>query len=157
MELIFREGLTGMASFKKNIDNSYGLTLIETLASIVILSIVGLFLLNITFSSTKHGELQAKESFQINDTAYVLKQITKDLRKTSEVTTYSNEYKFKTSDGVLPIKYHYKNNILYRDNKIIANNIKEFKLETTNNKVHIYFIINGEKSATTISLRKGDF
>lgn len=146
-----------MASLKKSIDNSYGFTLIEILASIVILSIVGLLLLNIAFSSTKHGELQAKESFQINDTAYVLKQITKDLRKTSEVITYSNEYNFNTSEGTLLTKYHYKSNILYRDKQIIANKIKDFKMETSNNKVHIYFIINGEKSATTISLRKGDF
>lgn len=147
-----------MACFKKNIKDSSGLTLIEILAIIVILSIIGFILLNIVFSSTRYGDLQKKESFQINDTAFVLKQITKDLRKTSEVLSSNNGYDFNTSGGVLLVKYQYKNNTLYRDAQIIANNIYNFNIDNSStDKVKIYFIINGEKSLTTVSLRKGDF
>lgn len=147
-----------MASFKKAFKDNTGLTLIEILAVVVILSIVSFFLLNIALSSTKQGNIQSKESFQINDTAYVLKQITKDLRKTSEVIPHSNGYNFKQSGGTLFIKYNYQNNTLYRADQIIANNIHDFKIDTSiKDKVKIYFIINGEKSATTISLRTGDF
>lgn len=137
--------------------NERGLTLIEILAVIVILAIISTILINILFSASKQNVAQTNEAIQTNNAAYVLKQVTKDLRKTHEVTTNNNDYIFINSSNTLSVQYSYSNRTLYRNNAPIAMNIDDFLLEPMGETITISFRFNGEFYTTTINLRKGDF
>lgn len=159
------------------IKNQKGITLVELLATVVILFIISLFIFNIVYSSTNQNESQRKESSQINDAAYLLKQITKDIRKTNNLDSHdltTNTYIFKGDSLVIKYKYNAVNKKLYRyvvddpengvivnedDLKkgVIVNNVDAFSIPNpTSNQLEIKFTINGKNYDTKIALRKGN-
>ena len=145
-----------------------GLTLIEILASIVIFFIVSLLIFNIAYSSTKQNHDQSNEATQINNAAYLLKQITKDIRKTNNVETKlldaQTTYIFKNSNPtqgsppyIAEYKYDVNEKALYRNSSVLVNNVETFTLSVIDaeNEVEIEFSINGKHYDTKIALRKG--
>ena len=145
-----------------------GLTLIEILASVVIFFIVSLLVFNIAYSSTKQNHDQSNEAKQINNAAYLLKQITKDIRKTNNVETNvvaaQTTYIFKNSNptrGASPYiaeyKYDATQKALYRNSSVLVNNVETFTFSVIDaeNEVEIEFSINGKHYDTKIALRKG--
>lgn len=102
-----------------------GFTLVETLVVVVIISIISVLLFSILSSSTSTQQKQTTKNKNLQDTSYVLKLITKDFRKATEFDDATDT--FTTSDGQQT--YTLSNNTITRNGEIIANNIKEFKLE----------------------------
>ncbi|WP_431029585.1 PilW family protein [Lysinibacillus sp. LZ02] len=147
---------------RKITKNENGLTLVEILATVIILFIVCIFVYNIIFSANKQNTLQVTESKQINDAAYILKQITKDIRKTYDITinpSDANHYYFNDKNNNTLIEYIYTaDNSLYRDGGIIANNINSFSISpnSTTNTATITFVLNEQPYNTTLAFRRGD-
>lgn len=138
--------------------NYMGFTLVETLAAIVILSIVMLLVFSTLNSSVEQNKEQTAEAFQINDAAYTLKQITKDIRKTYRIDPHKNPYLFMDENNNLLFNYTYDSETkkLFRDNVIIVNNIEDFNMSWNEQTVSIYFNLNNQDYTTTIAFRKGD-
>ncbi len=107
------------------IKQQQGFTLAEVLAVVVIVSIISVLLFSILSSSTSTHQKQAKKNKNLQDTSYVLKLVTKDFRKATQFDDATDT--FTTRDGQQT--YTLLNNTITRNGEIIANNIKEFKLE----------------------------
>ena len=73
-------------------DNEKGITLIEILASIIILSIVSMFVFNIIVSSQNQQKVQQKEQNNLYDLTYTLKLITKDVRMSTSYDDTSKTF-----------------------------------------------------------------
>lgn len=138
--------------------NYIGFTLVETLAAIVIFSIVMILVFSTLNSSVEQNKEQTAEAFQINDAAYTLKQITKDIRKTYRIDPHKNPYLFMDENNNLLFNYTYDSETkkLFRDNVIIVNNIEDFNMSWNEQTVSIYFNLNNQDYTTTIAFRKGD-
>lgn len=63
------------------IKQQHGLTLIEVLAALVIVSIVSVLLVSILSSSTSNHQKQVTKNKELQDASYALKIITKDFRR----------------------------------------------------------------------------
>lgn len=143
----------------KVFNNSNGLTLIEIMAIVVILSIIGIFAANIMISSININSQQSAESKQITDSSYILKLITKDLRSTSSIDYKSNEYIFKddTENPIATYIFNPTDKSLMRNSSQIANDIVIFNISGNSNySVRIEFFLHGENYKTDIAFRKGD-
>lgn len=147
---------------EKVIDQENGLTLVELLATIIIIFLVFIFVFNITFSATHQNQTQTAESRQINDAAFILKQITKDIRKTYNISVDSsnkNHFYFTDKNNNILTEYIYSSNgDLHRKGQVLANNVSSFSLLTNlaTNTATITFILNGETYSTTLAFRRGD-
>ena len=157
----------GWYNMKKPVQSQSGLTLVEILAAVIILFIISLFIFNIVYSANKHNVEQSAESTQINNAAYLLKQMTKDIRKTNNVTPHTvideTTYKFENTSPingtphVAEYKYDTSEKSIYRNGAVLVNNVENFVLtqNTVDNTVTLKFTINGKDYDTTIALRKG--
>lgn len=147
---------------KKVIVQENGLTLVELLATVTIIFLVSIFVFNIIFSATHQNQTQTAESQQINDAAFVLKQITKDIRKTYSITIDSsnnNHYYFTDKNNNILTEYLYSaNGDLHRKGQILANNVRSFSFSTdmVSNTVTVSFTLNSETYSTTLAFRRGD-
>lgn len=136
--------------------NEKGMTLLEILASIVILSIVIISIFSIMNSTSKQQKEQIKEVQQIQSGAYILKQITKDLRKSNSVDDITGFVIF--NNDINPgnsIKYEYKKILgeLYRNDILIGTEIEDFSIIPDGKRIEVNFKINGEDYQTSIYLR----
>jgi Tfp pilus assembly protein PilW len=116
------------------INKSNGLTLVEVLAVLVLLSLVTLLIFSVlTFGqknfSTQQGQVQKQQ-----DLTYVTKLITKEVRQATSV---------KTENGTLVIDantYTLKENSIYKNNSELIAGIQAF-----------VYSINGSKLTLTIT------
>lgn len=136
--------------------NSKGLTLVEVLAVIVILSIVSTILMSILVSSNDTNKKQLTKNQQLDELSYVLKIITKDTRRTSEY----NKPTFKTKDGSTQFTYLFDktSNTITRNGEVIATNIKNFSINPESSIDFIEIEIennNGHKVTTQLVFRSG--
>lgn len=111
---------------------------------------------------------QKNEVQQIQSGAYILKQITKDMRKSHKIEIDSenaNKYYLYNKESPLPLyQYEYTSNAeLLRTDKyndvttVVGKNIESFSISTDNEgKAIIFFKINGKEYRTTIHFRRGD-
>ena len=136
--------------------NEKGISLVELLASIVLISILCIATFSIIVSSQTQNKEQSKETKQINDAAYVLKVVTKDIRNTNKITKTANDYEFLLHDNSA-IVYKFTSKEISRNGAVIANNISDFKIveNVTNETVHLSFTLNGKFYETILSFRKG--
>lgn len=147
---------------KKVIAQESGLTLLELLATIIIIFLVSIFVFNIIFSANHQNRTQMAESRQINDAAFILKQITKDIRKTYNISVDSsnkNHFYFTDKNNNILTEYIYNTDgDLHREGQILANNVSSFSLLTNlaTSTATITFILNGETYSTTLAFRRGD-
>lgn len=79
--------------------NEKGFTLVEVLAVIVILAIVGSILFNLLTSSTKEYKSQVDDTTNLNELSFIMKEITRDFRKTKIVDIQNNQVVFKTKEN----------------------------------------------------------
>lgn len=148
-----------MVAMRNITKNEKGLTLIELLATITILFIVSSLLYNIMLSGNKQNKEQVTESLQINDSAYILKQITKDIRKTYNITKdpdHPDRYLFMDKESKQIVEYTYKNKELSRNNAIIAFHIDRFSILTDTTSATVRFTMNDQTYETTLLFRRGD-
>ena len=142
----------------KWIKNSRGVSLIEILAATVLISIISLLVFDIVNASQKQSIEQTKEGQQINDAAYVLKVITKDVRKTSKVEFKpNNEYVFHLHESSKQVIYKYVNNELFRNDQLLANRVEGFEIKSTdqNSYIDVSFSINSQAYKASVAYRKG--
>ncbi|WP_096550728.1 PilW family protein [Ureibacillus thermosphaericus] len=142
--------------------NQQGLTLVEVLAVIIILSIIFTFIFSIMNSSISQHSEQGKEVQQIQSGAYILKQITKDMRKSYRIEINANKYYLYNKEKLL-YQYEYTSNaeLLRTDENndvtVVGKNIESFLISTDNEgkEATIFFEINGKEYRTTINFRRG--
>lgn len=79
--------------------NEKGFTLVEVLAAIVILAIVGSILFNLLTSSNKEYKSQVDDTTNLNELSFIMKEITRDFRKTKIVDIQTNQVVFKTKEN----------------------------------------------------------
>lgn len=139
----------------KWIKNSRGLSLAELLATVVLVSIILMLVFSIVVSSQSQSIEQTKEVQQINDASYVLKVLTRDFRKTTDVQINNDYYTLTLYEETMPVTYEFKNNELYRNNLILVNNIYGFSLKNDVTTIEIKFSMNGQNYHTSLSFRRG--
>lgn len=146
--------------------NQQGLTLVEVLAVIIILSIISTFIFSIMNSSISQHSEQGKEVQQIQSGAFVLKQITKDMRKSYRIEIDSenaNKYYLYNKEKLL-YQYEYtSNNELLRtdennDVTVVGKNIESFLISTDNEgkEATIFFKLMAKNIERPLILEEGD-
>ena len=109
-----------------NRNKEAGFTLIEVLAVTIISAIAMIFIYSIISQSTTTYQKQTNTNKEINDAAYTLKVITKDLRKTTAVVIGDNCQKLTltTNDG--DTSFTFKDNAILKDGIPLVKDIKSF-------------------------------
>lgn len=79
--------------------NEKGFTLVEVLAVIVILAIVSAILFNLLTSSNKEYKSQVDDTTNLNELSFIMKEITRDFRKSKIVDIQTNQVVFKTKEN----------------------------------------------------------
>lgn len=79
--------------------NEKGFTLVEVLAVIVILAIVGSILFNLLTSSNKEYKSQVDDTTNLNELSFIMKEITRDFRKSKIFDIQINQVVFKTKEN----------------------------------------------------------
>lgn len=147
---------------KKLIKNQRGITLVEILAAILLTGLVSILILNVLTESTNQYKEQLAKDKQLNDASYVLKVITKDMRKstanqitsiTNGININGNTYEFDESD-----------NSIKKNNETLIGNIDTFTVTNSlnNDEWTIYIKEKNDSYSktsevkTTIVLRSGD-
>lgn len=79
--------------------NEKGFTLVEVLAVVVILAIVSAILFNLLTSSNKEYKSQVDDTTNLNELSFIMKEITRDFRKSKIVDIQTNQVVFKTKEN----------------------------------------------------------
>ena len=130
---------------KKN----HGVSLVEVLAVIVILSIVGILLFSVISSGQKQYSIQGSKNQELKDISYALKVITKELRQNHNIIVVDNTITINN------IKYKQKNNSIIREDLntsseiILIDNITNFEVKGTSSYVEIAI----DNISTNIAIR----
>lgn len=100
------------SEYMRFIKNNRGFTLVEVLAVILILSIVSTILFSILSSSKETNKKQLENNEQLSELSYVLKLITKDMRKPLRMILIIQHLKtemvlFNTHISLMLKKYDY--------------------------------------------------
>lgn len=137
----------------KNNSNQDGLTLIEILAVMVLLSIITSSIFGLLISGNKNFERQSDNNSQLNELTFVLKQVTKDVRQSSTVQISSN---ILTLDSTTYL-YNVNTQSLERNGQVLSTSIKQFQVLQNNNQLFIEITgIFGKTVQTTVVLRSGE-
>lgn len=139
--------------------NDKGISLVEVIATLVILSIVAVFIMGIISSSANTHVKQVSANKQLFDVSYVLKLVTKDARRTTDLTHHGDTYTFTSSlDPSLLFTYTFEkdNKELYRSEaggspQLIATQVELFKIIGT-----IDLVINLELKDQNGKILKGN-
>lgn len=129
-----------------------GMTLIEVLAVIIILSIISILLFSILNRSNTIYHQQSINNEELNDAAYILKVLTKEIRKNSVVVVISKtELKIGNSYYV----FHKNDKKITKDGKIQFSNIEDFEVTRKENMLTLKIINRqGKEHTTDLSIRE---
>ncbi len=108
------------------IKSELGMTLIEVLATLVIASIIAIFIFNIIKSSTDQNIQQTEETGNLFDISYALKVITKDIRRSEDVEIDGSELELILHNSI-EVKYIIEGS---QQNKELIKYIDGVKTET---------------------------
>lgn len=141
---------------RKHWKSEKGLTLVELLAAVVLAALAMAIVYGLLMTGNKQYKNQIEKNNQLTDISYVLKIITKDIRKSvgpKKIDT--NEIDL---DG---INYLFDGNAIKRNGVIVASSIDNFHVEVNNNKWIIVISSSakegiGKTEKTEIILRTGD-
>ena len=119
--------------------NEKGMTLLEVLAVTIIASIVSVLLLSILINSNTTSNKQMKSSMQLTDASYMLKVITKDARKSTQLIVSGDDYTLKNNQNTDEFIYTYnrEQKILTRNTEVIASNIENFSIDNMGTYISI--------------------
>lgn len=137
----------------KNALNQKGLTLVELLAVIVIMSILFVLISNIQFTSSEQYMVQTEKNNQLTDLSYTLKVLTKDLRKTGKAPEINgNTYTIGSEIYVFDAAAQ----SLLRNENILAQPITAFTIESITSQKYKILISNPtDRIDTEIVIRSG--
>lgn len=119
-----------MKFFKKQ----QGFTLIEVLAATIIAALVSILIIGILVNSSNTNIKQIKANKNLTDASYILKVITKDIRKTTRVDQVDNTFTFtneSSSAGPFIYTFDKASHTLYRNNEVLAVGLKKFVIPNT--------------------------
>lgn len=138
--------------------NEKGLTLIEVIAYIAILSIILILSFSVMSNSKAEHEEQYNNIQLLTKNSYVMKQITSDIRESIDLESSSNRIIMQKKNSIETI-YRYEEDIftLYRNDQPIANNLKSFLIKANTNKKSVSIQLTNlrdEQLNTTIYLRR---
>lgn len=144
-------------SMIRQLHNEKGITLVELLAVIIIISLlIGLISSTQLFGARQYNN-QMKKTNQLYDITYALKVITKDIRK-------SNTFEAPNTseiilDGVV-YKLDQSKQAILKDGNVLVNNVETFNVQPSENygstwKIEIINLVD-KKVETEIVIRKGD-
>lgn len=143
-----------------------GVTLIELLAALALLSIVVLLASSIQIFGQNQTKNQTTEIQNQSNLRLAINMITKDIRRAKSgaenviVSVPNTELQINTiNNNTPPIKYKLDKNILLKDDQPLVSNIKEFKLVKAVDNTNIVITITSNdlpqnSLATTIYFRK---
>jgi prepilin-type N-terminal cleavage/methylation domain-containing protein len=136
----------------KIVTNEKGVTLVEILATIVITAIVATLIFNVQLSSSKQYDKQLNKNQQLNEVSYVLKVITKEMRKTTDISSINTGIKIKNDE----YKFDVNTNSIIKNHEPFATNIGEFMVEYKDNSWNIKIKnLDGKTVETKIVVRSG--
>ncbi|WP_158231746.1 prepilin-type N-terminal cleavage/methylation domain-containing protein [Sporosarcina sp. P19] len=146
-----------------SVKDQKGITLVELLAVLVLLSLIGLMIFGVYLSGKKEYDIQKEKTEHQENILYVMKYLTKEIRKENNFRVFDED--------VLEIKkeigtdiYRRKGTTLFKNDEVLADNIKDFKVESSDGKalkIEVFSDdkLNRNKDAkkieTTIVIRKG--
>ena len=135
--------------------NENGLTLIEVLCTIIILSIISIISFSIISTSLANHHTQKEQINELNKNSYVLKIISNDFRETIEMVENEGNITFKKHD-LSTVNYTFDKGILYRNNIVLVENLNQFSIKMIDNTSFELAVSNrkNEKLKTTLYLRK---
>lgn len=140
------------------LQNEKGMTLLEVLAATIIVTIISVLLLSILINSNNTSNKQMKASMQLTDTSYVLKVITKDARKSTQLKSNKDQYTLKNDQNTEEYIYIFnrEDQLLTRNTEVIASNVLDFKIDNMGNYITIEITQLGDKPfLSTIYFRGG--
>jgi len=138
------------------------MTLLEVLAVTVIVTLVSIVLMSILTNSKTTSDKQMKSSIQLSDATYILKVVTKDTRKSTEIFMKAqDEYtEYTLLNNQNNQKYTYvfqqKNQTITRNDEIIAANVLDFNIQDRQSHIVINITTpNSKPFSSTIYFRGG--
>lgn len=135
--------------------NEKGLTLLEVIAYIAILSIILVLSFSIMSNSKAEHNEQYKNTQLLTQNSYVMKQITSDIRESINLES-SSDLVIMQKKNSIQTTYNYDASTftLYRNSQPIANNLKLFYIRANSDSVNIKLTnLRNEQLNTTIYLR----
>lgn len=141
--------------------NESGLTLVEVLAVTIVTSLILLAIYSIIIQSTNTYKSQTSTNKELNDAAYALKVMTKELRKNpNAITVYSmTELIINKDDANKEIRFVFdeEQKAIIKNDVIFSRDIKEFKSRQDGRVITIKITsLNNKTFSTEIYLREGD-
>lgn len=141
-----------------NLSKEKGMTLIEVLAALVLVSVVVTLLIGIIVNSQNNFNRQETKNMNTVDITVLLKNITSDIRKTPESVLISSDELKIALDSDAPVIYNFDSdtNTLFRNGNVVANNINEFNLKLQDDVLTLS-IVNSDSEVWEIKsvLRRG--
>ncbi|KGR81290.1 prepilin-type N-terminal cleavage/methylation domain-containing protein [Lysinibacillus boronitolerans] len=141
--------------------NQAGITLIETVAVTVIIAIVSLLIYSIIHQSQTNFHEQNNINKDINDAAYALKVITKEIRKNPTKVSMDSlsESELTINKGVTGKELHFvfdkDKKTINKNNVIFATGIQDFKITLKEQIVTIKITSeHGKTISTELYLRR---
>lgn len=133
--------------------NQKGLTLIELLATTVLLGIIISSIFGLLISGNKSFDRQSDANRQLNELSFVLKQVTKDVRQSSTVQISSNSI---TLDYAT-YSFNEATQSLTRNGHVLSSTIKHFQVSQDTSALTIVITNTfGKTVQTKVVLRGGD-
>lgn len=105
-----------------------GLTLIETLAATVIVTIVSLFIYSIIAQSQTTFQKQSTTNQEINNAAYALKVMTKEIRKNPNAVSSDSSTELTINEEINFVFDKKKHVITNKNGVIFATDIQDFQI-----------------------------
>ncbi|BDH61276.1 hypothetical protein MTP04_14060 [Lysinibacillus sp. PLM2] len=132
--------------------NEKGLTLVELLTVIVISSIITIILFSIFLNAQNQAQTQRDKNLQLIDIAYVLKVLTREIRKTDMVEVQNNSTLIIDTDSYT---FNSADKTITKNGDIFQANINQFQVIKQSNKITIQITsIDGITQKTEIVLRR---
>ena len=137
----------------KNTLNQKGLTLVEVMAVIAIMSIIFIMICNIQSTSNDQFTMQTEKNNELTDLSYTLKVITKDMRISGKAPEINgNTYRIGSEIYV----FDAATNSLLRNETVLAQPITVFTIESiTSKKYKISITSPNDHIDTEIVIRSG--
>ncbi|MGE7771655.1 type II secretion system protein [Viridibacillus arvi] len=134
-------------------NNEKGITLVETLAVIVITALIAILIFKLQLTSSEQYKRQVNQNQQLNEISYVLKVITKEMRKTTDINSTEDGIGIKIKNA--EYKFDENTKTINKNDEPFAINIKEFKVTYEENGWVIIIENLEEKIVTTKIVVRG--
>lgn len=137
--------------------NEKGLTLIEILAALVILSVVSILAMNILFSSQKTYSNQQIKNFTVAETTLFFNELLTDVRMhPTGISVTNNIVTIPSANPSIVYSYDASTSTVQKNSRAILNNVSTYEARLTNGQLIVkIFDAAGKEYETIVTLRSG--